>query len=145
MEAETHRKITTRDVARVDTEPDNERIREVDADRPEVIKVGDDVKTPPASADNGEQRNPLFSNDEERNFRERWQNIQTAFVDEPRQAVEHADELIAEILQHLARRFSDQRSRLESEWEHSDKASTEELRLALRRYRSFCDRLLSIQ
>jgi hypothetical protein len=145
MEAETHRKITTRDVARVDTEPDNEPVRESNAVRPEVITVGDDVKTPPASHDNGEQRNPLFSNDEEKNFRERWQNIQTAFVDEPRQAVEHADELIAEILQHLARRFSDQRSRLESEWEHSDKASTEELRLALRRYRSFCDRLLSIQ
>ena len=146
MEAETHKKLTTRDVARVDSEADNERIRESEAERPEVIKVGDDVKTPPVAHEhNGEQRNPLFSNDEGKNFRDRWQDIQTAFVDEPRQAVEHADELIAEILQHLARRFSDQRSRLESEWEHSDKASTEELRLALRRYRSFCDRLLAIQ
>jgi len=144
MEAETHRKLTTKDMARVDAEPEAERVRESTSDRPMV--TADAAKVPPqVTHGNGEQRNPLFSNDEERNFRERWQNVQTGFVDEPRQAVEHADELIAEILQHLAQRFSDQRSRLESEWEHSDKASTEELRLALRRYRSFFDRLLSIQ
>ena len=144
MEAETHRKITTKDVARANSEPDSEAIRESNSERP--IILGDSTKAPPHVAHgNGEERNPLFSDDEERGFRERWQNVQTNFVDEPRQAVEHADELIAEILQHLAQRFSDQRSRLESEWEHSDKASTEELRVALRRYRVFFDRLLSIQ
>jgi len=146
MEAETHRKITTRDVARANSEPDSEKIREAQSERP--IIVGDDTakaSPQPAQRGNGEQGNPLFSGDEEHSFRERWQNVQTNFVDEPRQAVEHADELIAKILQHLAQRFSDKRSRLESEWEHSDKASTEELRLALRRYRVFFDRLLSIQ
>jgi len=87
---------------------------------------------------------PLFSDDEERDFRNRWKDIQTGFVDEPRQSVEQADELIAKLLQRLAESFSEQRSHLEQQWEKSDSASTEDLRLALRRYRSFFDRLLSI-
>jgi inorganic triphosphatase YgiF len=77
-------------------------------------------------------------------FRSRWSAIQTAFVDEPRKTVEQADELVAEIMQRLAQSFSDQRSNLERQWERSDQISTEDLRLALRRYRSFFDRLLSI-
>jgi hypothetical protein len=87
---------------------------------------------------------PLFSNDEESDFRNRWKDIQTGFVDEPRRSVEQADELIARLLQRLAESFSEQRSHLEQQWEKSDSASTEDLRLALRRYRSFFDRLLSI-
>jgi hypothetical protein len=87
---------------------------------------------------------PLFSDEEERNFRTRWKDIQTDFVDEPRRSVEQADELIAKLLQRLAESFSEQRSHLERQWEKSDSASTEDLRLALRRYRSFFDRLLSI-
>jgi hypothetical protein len=86
---------------------------------------------------------PLLSEDATREYRARWQNVQTQFVDEPRHAVEQADELVAEIMQQLAQSFSDQRSRLESAWGHSDQASTEDLRLALRRYRSFFDRLLA--
>jgi hypothetical protein len=87
---------------------------------------------------------PLFSDEEERNFRDRWKDIQTGFVDEPHRSVEQADELIAKLLQRLAESFSEQRSHLEQQWEKSDSASTEDLRLALRRYRSFFDRLLSI-
>ena len=87
---------------------------------------------------------PLFSDEEERNFRNRWKDIQTGFVDEPQRSVEQADELIAKLLQRLAESFSEQRSHLEQQWEKSDSASTEDLRLALRRYRSFFDRLLSI-
>jgi hypothetical protein len=91
-----------------------------------------------------EELSPLLSSDETGDFRSRWSTIQTGFVDEPRRAVEQADELVAQIMQRLAQSFSDQRSKLETQWEHSDKVSTEELRLALRRYRSFFDRLLSI-
>ena len=87
---------------------------------------------------------PLFSTEEERDFRNRWKEIQTGFVDEPRRAVEQADELIAQLLHQLAESFAAQRSGLEQQWEKSDSASTEDLRQALRRYRSFCDRLLSI-
>jgi phage-related protein len=86
----------------------------------------------------------LFSGDKERDFRTKWHNIQTGFVDEPRHAVEEADELVAELMQQLAQSFSDQRSGLEKQWDQSDKVSTEDLRLALRRYRSFFERLLAI-
>ena len=96
----------------------------------------------PSSRDS--ELSPLFSNEEERDFRNRWKDIQTGFVDEPRLSVEQADELIAKLLQRLAESFSEQRSHLEQQWEKSDSASTEDLRLALRRYRSFFDRLLSI-
>jgi hypothetical protein len=87
---------------------------------------------------------PLFSEDTEQEFRSRWSEIQTGFVDEPRHAVEEADELVAELMQKLAQSFAEQRAGLEQQWEKSDRVSTEELRLALRRYRSFFERLLSI-
>jgi hypothetical protein len=97
-----------------------------------------------ASSAREAELSPLFSGEEERNFRNRWKDVQTGFVDEPRRSVEQADELIAKLLQRLAESFSEQRSHLEQQWEKSDSASTEDLRLALRRYRSFFDRLLSI-
>jgi hypothetical protein len=92
----------------------------------------------------GEELSPLLSAQETGDFRSRWNTIQTGFVDEPRKSVEQADELVAQIMQRLAQSFSDQRNKLENQWEHSDKISTEELRVAFRRYRSFFDRLLSI-
>jgi hypothetical protein len=85
-----------------------------------------------------------MSEQESGEFRSRWSSIQTGFVDEPRKTVEQADELVAQIMQRLAQSFSDQRSNLEHQWERSDEVSTEELRLALRRYRSFFERLLTI-
>jgi hypothetical protein len=92
----------------------------------------------------GEELSPLLSSHETGEFRSRWNTIQTSFVDEPRKTVEQADELVAEIMQRLAQSFSDQRSNLERQWERADEVSTEDLRLALRRYRSFFDRLLSL-
>lgn len=91
------------------------------------------------------QSAPLFAADEGQRFRSQWADIQTAFVDEPRQAVEKADNLVAEAIQRLAQVFADERSKLEHEWSRGDdKVSTEDLRIALRRYRSFFDRLLSV-
>lgn len=91
-----------------------------------------------------ESQTPLFGNDLTRDFRAQWQNIQTGFVDEPRASVEQADELVAQIMQRLAQSFSEQRSELEKQWDASEQISTEDLRLALRRYRSFFERLLAI-
>jgi len=76
-------------------------------------------------------------------FREKWEEIQTGFVDEPRRSVEHADQLVADLMQRLAASFSDERSRLENQWDRGDDVSTEDLRVALTRYRSFFERLLS--
>jgi hypothetical protein len=88
-------------------------------------------------------RQPLLPGEATGEFRDRWESIQTGFVDEPRRSVEQADGLVAELMQRLAGTFADERSRLESQWDRGDEASTEELRVALQRYRSFFDRLLS--
>jgi hypothetical protein len=70
--------------------------------------------------------------------------IQAGFVDEPRSAVEQADSLVAGTMKRLAEMFAEERSRLESQWDRGDDVSTEDLRIALRRYRSFFGRLLSM-
>jgi hypothetical protein len=87
---------------------------------------------------------PLFVNEDAAGYRTRWSAIQTGFVDEPRKAVEEADGLVAEVMKRLAEVFADERRQLESQWEKADQISTEDLRQAMRRYRSFFERLLSI-
>ena len=87
---------------------------------------------------------PLFPNNELENLRRRWQEIQTAFVDEPRKAVEQADSLVASAMKRLAEVFAEERANLEKQWDRGDNVSTEDLRVAFRRYRTFFDRLLSI-
>jgi hypothetical protein len=87
---------------------------------------------------------PLFPNNELQELRTRWTSIQTAFVDEPRRAVEQADGLVAAATKRLAEVFAEERSKLEQQWDRGDNVSTEGLRVALQRYRSFFQRLLSI-
>ncbi|MEV6443253.1 hypothetical protein [Amycolatopsis sp. NPDC051716] len=111
---------------------------------------GGDVETPAGSG--GDVERPATSGgdvetpeliDEEKvtGFRERWQNVQTGFVDDPKQAVRQADELVAAVISALATTFAEHKSELESQWQQGEPA-TEELRIALRRYRSFFDQLL---
>jgi hypothetical protein len=86
---------------------------------------------------------PLLAGEDAEGFRARWTDIQTGFVDEPRQAVEQADALVAELMQHLARTFADERGRLEGQWDRGDDVPTDHLRDAFQRYRSFFERLLA--
>jgi hypothetical protein len=81
--------------------------------------------------------------EEAASFSSRWREIQVEFVDRPRESVEQADALVAELMQRLATGFAAERGRLERQWDGGDDVSTEDLRLALTRYRSFFDRLLS--
>ncbi|HWP12813.1 MAG TPA: hypothetical protein VNN06_13390, partial [Ramlibacter sp.] len=91
-----------------------------------------------------EQLAPLFTSEVAGGFRSRWDTVQIGFVDDPGQAVRQADELVAQVMKSLAETFAGERARLESQLEQSDSASTENLRMALRRYRSFFQRLLSL-
>jgi hypothetical protein len=77
-------------------------------------------------------------------FRSRWSKLQTGFVDEPRQTVEDADKLVAAVMQRLAEGFGNERPGLEKQWDRGENVSTEDLRVALQRYRSFFDRLLKL-
>jgi hypothetical protein len=86
----------------------------------------------------------LFEKEETPGLRARWTDIQAGFVDEPRRAVESADALVADIMKRLSDTFARERSNLEQQWNRGENASTEDLRVALQRYRSFFDRLLAI-
>ena len=91
-----------------------------------------------------EQPAPLLSPGHGNDLQTRWDEIQAGFVDEPRKAVEQADNLVAETMKRLAETFADERAKLEAQWDRGGDVSTEDLRLALRRYRSFFKRLLSV-
>ena len=87
---------------------------------------------------------PLLPEQEAGELRGKWNDIQTGFVDEPRRAVQDADALVAGAMKRLAEVFANERSQLEGQWDRGDDVSTEDLRIALQRYRTFFDRLLSI-
>jgi len=87
---------------------------------------------------------PLFPAEVSGEFRSRWTDIQTGFVDTPREAVERADELVANAIKRLAESFAEERGRLEEQWARDGNVSTEDLRIALQRYRSFFQRLLQV-
>lgn len=96
------------------------------------------------AADGSETRSAMFPDIEMEDFRSRWHSIQADFVDSPRDSVQKADELVAAIIQRLAEVFSAKQEKLESNWGTGGDISTEGLRQALQRYRSFFDRLLSL-
>jgi hypothetical protein len=85
----------------------------------------------------------LFSDEDTEEFRNRWAEIQRGFVDNPRNVVEDADRLVADLTQRITTQFGEERTLLEGQWDRDDDVSTEELRVALKRYRSFFERLLS--
>lgn len=98
----------------------------------------------PAPSDAGDRRATLFDDQAATDFRTRWNDIQGAFVDSPRSAVERADSLVAETMKRMAESFSAERASLEAQWDRGDSVTTEDLRIALQRYRAFFDRLLNI-
>jgi hypothetical protein len=86
----------------------------------------------------------LFADDELAGLRVRWENVQAGFVDDPRECVQKADSLVSDLVDQLTTGFTDARSRLEEQWARGEEASTEDLRLALKRYREFFQRLLAV-
>jgi hypothetical protein len=156
-----HERTTTADIA--GREDDTERLddteRHDDVDAHGTITEGGQVadrQTTDADEDRQLSRDkservdtdterlaPLFDDADTTRFRERWVVLQTAFVDEPRDAVSKADELVAELMQQLAKRFNQERASLEGQWSRGEDVSTEDLRVSLQRYRSFFERLLS--
>jgi hypothetical protein len=129
---EERREIHTDDLARPAAAADRAVL-----ERPAV--AGRDVTPRP-----GVERTALFKDDESGHFRTRWTEVQGAFVDSPRSAVEKADSLVAETMKRLAEMFSDERKKLEEQWDRGDNVTTEDLRVALQRYRAFFDRLLNV-
>jgi hypothetical protein len=117
----------------------------VEREQPQRIlatRKAEQVPAPEAAMHN--DSTPLFADDELDRLRSRWKEVQTGFVDEPRKAVEEADGLVASAMKRLAEGFAEERSKLEQQWDQGDSISTEDLRVALQRYRTFFHRLLSV-
>jgi hypothetical protein len=137
-----------------DVEPGEEPLQQ-DSGRHEVTATGTDpdlasINAPAAqaaadagTADTATKAGHLLAADDAEAFRARWTDVQHGFVDAPRQAVEQADGLVAELMQHLAKTFADERGRLEGQWDQGGDVSTEDLRTAFQRYRLFFERLLT--
>lgn len=141
---ERARNSSTADLAKADDRP--RRSRPADADalalREEARQKGEataEESRPPI-----EERAMLLPADEPERLRTRWSEIQGTFVDSPRQAVERADALVADVMKRMAEIFANERASLEQQWDRGDKVTTEDLRIALQRYRAFFDRLLAV-
>jgi hypothetical protein len=146
-------KLTTADIARPAT-PRQARAEAISTDnlaeQPIQLPAATDnpsngfaASTNPATSAASASAGPLFPDDELHNFRARWDQVQTSFVDEPRQAVEQADTLVANVVKRIAEQFANERGKLENQWAKGDNVNTEDLRQSLKRYRSFFDRLLA--
>ncbi|QQQ77957.1 hypothetical protein IOD16_05565 [Saccharothrix sp. 6-C] len=106
--------------------------------------AGHDEPVEPAAVDTTAGDAPLFTPDDAADYQAEWRALQADFVDDPREAVQRADELVAQVMQSLATTFTEHKHSLEEQWQRGDEAQTEELRQALKRYRTFFDRLLSV-
>jgi hypothetical protein len=113
----------------------------------EVIQTEDHIGTAAlVGKPNGstETAGPLLPPDFVQNLRTRWDEVQTGFVDEPRAAVQQADELVASAIKRLAEGFADARNNLEKQWDRGDEVNTEDLRVALKKYRAFFQKLIAV-
>ena len=128
------REMSTADLARQAEAPDAAVLTERDpvVDRAQASAVADDRHV------------TLFDDQAAKDFRTRWNDIQVGFVDSPRSAVERADTLVAETMKRMAEGFAAERASLEAQWDRGDNVTTEDLRIALQRYRAFFDRLLTV-
>jgi hypothetical protein len=113
-----------------------------DLSPPEDMNNSDNLKR--AELDLDPDHPPLIPSHVAEQFAERWMQVQAAFVDDPRAAVQHADELVALAIARLAESFAEERSALESQWTGGGSVSTEDLRRAMQRYRTFFQRLLHL-
>jgi deoxyribodipyrimidine photolyase len=116
-------------------------VQKTDEDGVESQEVVEGTATQQAEAEFA----PLLPNHEVDQFWSQWNAIQAKFVDDPETSVEAADSLVAQVMKRLAEVFSEERGQLESQWRQGEEVSTENLRVALQRYRSFFNRLLSLQ
>lgn len=159
LRKEHDEELTTADIANQSRTPSSAAM---DAGRPTLVQSGgpdsgtaaiarserstarEEIRGEGGMGQSQGQPTPLFPDAERQDLKNSWERIQVGFVDEPRSAVEQADSLVASAMKRLAEVFAQERSNLEQQWGRGDNVSTEDLRLALQRYRSFFHRLLAI-
>ncbi|MFD6162901.1 hypothetical protein ACFWF7_14135 [Nocardia sp. NPDC060256] len=88
---------------------------------------------------------PLFADTDLDQLRTQWREVQGTFVDNPRDAVTQADQIVTDIIYKLTTAIAERKRVLEERTSGATDGDTEELRQALRGYRGFFRRLLSIE
>jgi hypothetical protein len=144
MKVEEDEKVDQKDEKTMTRGDQKEREQQRSDRATSTRELAGDLERAPADERESTTTTALFPENESQDFHKRWTEIQTGFVDEPRRAVERADELVAEVIKRLADTFAQERSKLEGQWGRGDNVSTEDLRVALQRYHAFFDRLLNI-
>src|SRR5690348_5240276 len=87
-----------------------------DAANGRSTKDFDQAERPQAGSSEDRYSGPLLPSEYSGDMRTRWEAIQTGFVDDPRIAVQQADELVASAIKKLAESFAGERAKLEEEW-----------------------------
>ena len=147
MSAHPHERLSTADMVSAGQASSRTESPEDMKDMPQNVRRMErpapaDATTAPDARE--ERPGALLAATEATELRHHWETIQIGFVDEPRRAVEDADSLVAQAMKRVAEVFAEERARLERQWSEGQDVSTEDLRVALTRYRSFFDRLLSV-
>lgn len=140
------RNLSTADLAAAGRRPPEAVDRDDEVDTERAARGADDRSDAdkPAMDRGAEQLEPLFPADVAGEYRHQWAAVQSSFVDDPRRAVRQGDELVAQMMKDLAESFATERGRLEAQLGQTGATTTETLRVSLRRYRSFFERLLSL-
>jgi hypothetical protein len=158
MTTQDHRATTTRSIDELDSSTsgaatsDDKAVSSTEgAALPERTASSAEGTTPSAQRSGSSAEGPasstvefLFAEVELSGLRSRWDEVQSGFVDDPRESVQKADGLVSDVVDKLTTGFSEALSRLEEQWARGEQASTEDLRLALKRYREFFERLLAV-
>ena len=106
----------------------------------DTVEVEESAGTPAADRpDDG----PILSTDQLASLRRRWGAVQAGFVDDPRRAVEVADDIVAEAVGALQAAIDDRRREVAEPWREDADASTDALLVAFQSYRSVFERVLS--
>jgi hypothetical protein len=145
---ETDRPVDRETVSDADRPSNRDQVAETaqPVDRQQVPETARPVEQPRSHAAESDvdTDDSLFASSDLSGLRSRWDDVQAGFVDDPRKCVQTADGLVSDTVAQLTNGFSEARSRLEEQWSRGEDVSTEDLRLALKRYRAFFDRLLAV-
>jgi hypothetical protein len=142
--AENQKQMDRENLDAVEAGEERLRDEQIEKDRMEKRPESSQESPVPTHTNREEEDTALFEQNEAEKFRTHWLEIQSRFVDDPSVAVADANNLVADVISNITRTFSDERMGLENQWKRGDKVSTEDLRVALQRYRSFFNRLLQL-
>ncbi|MEV5895055.1 hypothetical protein [Nonomuraea fuscirosea] len=113
-------------------------------DRPLSV-TSDELVFDPAAEPAPPQHGSLLGSDSS-DVLQRWHDLQAFFVDDPREAVQRADELMDEVMTAVHETLERRLGELREPWKNTDQddTETERLRMALRAYRNVLHRLMPL-